>query len=378
MTSAKELPLKEHFWPEGEEVLYPAEPGNLNEVISRLLATPVELPQAFWKSALHLYRNGHRIPFGEAWVPERVLLHLALSLKELLKNRDPIPKALAEALENPEDLARRVVGKSHAEGIKRQVFGQGHLEALAEKVRRLRQEPAQAPGPETTTPPKEPPPQAQKSQGQKESPPPPPTPPQEQRPKPSPATAPNDPSKEYPELYRAYKSGLFTSLVQRSIQKLLAEELEKLKRELMGQTALQPTPADRPTPAEVEEAIARLRERVEALEGRPDPLADLEKKLQELQEEMREIAGRLAELEEALGRLQESNPAKDLEAFKSGIRRVVRDLAQAVGELQALAFGPSGRPPLLPEEAVSMLERMTQDKQTNPSLLRRWLVKEQK
>lgn len=179
-----------------------------------------------------------------------------------------------------------------------------------------------------------------------------------------------DPAEAYPELYRAYKSGLFASLVQRSVQGLLAKELERLK----GELAVPPPPP--PLPQGMEEVLAQLRERVEALERRG--AAHLETKLQELAEAVQEINGRLAELEEALARLQEARAEGDLEAFKAGIRRIVRELAQAVGELQALAFGPSGRPPLLPEEAVAMLEGMAQEAKTEPSLLRRWLVKEQK
>lgn len=356
--TASELPPEKRLWPEENEVLYPLEAETLNWIASSILGKPVDLPLEFWEAVVDLYQKGHKMPFGKEWIPERVAKHIVLSLGEAAPDPE---EAWKNAKNNPQQLIGSVVGKSHAQRLKAQAFGREY-DNLVKETQRLAKAAASPPNPPDQKP------QASIQGASKQTSPAPPQPPQPpsktEGPKPGEATS--SPPTHYPELQRAYKSGVFATLVQKVVGKTL-EDLEKRLQHL------EKAPA-------AEESLQR---RVQALE---EKLNLAEKELAEIKKGLAETKENLARTKEELEKLLEealqtkeyaqqptSPPHEDLEAFKAGIRRVIRVLASSVAELQALAFGPSGRPPLLPEEAINLLEDTAKEKKADLQNFQRWL-----
>lgn len=357
--TASELPPEKRLWPEENEVLYPLEAETLNWIASSILGKPINLPLEFWEAVVDLYQKGHKMPFGKEWVPERVAKHLVLSLGEAVPDPE---EAWENAKDNPQKLIGTIVGRSHAQRLKAQAFGRAY-ESLVSETQKLAKAAASPP-----RPPEQKPEAPKQETGKQTSP---AVPQASQLPSkaegPKPGETPPSPQAHYPELQRAYKSGIFATLVQKVVGKAL-EDLEKRLQSLERA----PTAKD-------------LEHRVQTLEAK---LGLAEKELAAIKEELAKTRDNLAEAKEALEKLEEAlraeeeaqQPAspthEDLEAFKAGIRRVVRVLASSVAELQALAFGPSGRPPLLPEEAIDLLEDTAKEKKADLHTLRRWLSHE--
>ena len=71
--------------------------------------------------------------------------------------------------------------------------------------------------------------------------------------------------------------------------------------------------------------------------------------------------------------LREDGEESSLRDAVAGLALLVKTLAQHVAELQALAFGPTQRPPLIPQEGLRMLEDLAQGATPDPALVARWL-----
>lgn len=357
----------DRIWPVDSEPLYPAEPPTLNALLESA-GVPIRLSPEAWHALLEQFRKTF-VPFHPYYVPERVLLHVAHTLKHLGEAGGWTN--LVEGMEeDPKAFVRRVMPASALNPVVQAAYGSRERMGELRKQAKERQKALHGKSREASP---------QKAAQQN------PTPenPSSQTapsPKASSPTAPHSPSQSTPRqsapqqpepvrgatenrstpqggnpdpfllLKEAYRAGLLGRLawhggVAKATQNLLEDALAPLQDRL----------------ATLEERLHRLQE--SGATGGGDALQALEERLRSLEATMAEPTPK-EDLRENLQSLQSS---------VGGLALLLKSLAQHVAELQALAFGPTRRPPLLPEEAIRMLESLAAGHGPQPDLLRRWL-----
>ena len=356
-----QLPPDQRLWPRDEEPLYPFREEVLNGVLAQM-GIPMVLPRSEWETFLNTLRTT-TVPFSERYIPETIILHIGHGLRKYAEAKGGWEEVKAELEEARNSFRKGVTTQMHQAETVAAIYGSREAMTALRKAARERRKALPTPGVKGTPENRSSPPpipkekQETSSQGARRE--------AVEDPTPAPqgkggtATAnppqPGGEDKEgalkarFPELYAAYKEGLLGRLAWHSGIRQATQDL-------------------------VEKALKPIGSTLETLKGKGQG-EDTKALLEELAKEQRQLAERLQALEEALAELANRTPGTQEERLLplvQGLATVVRSLVQHVAELQALAFGPARRPPLIPQEGLRMLEALA-TQFPDPSTAARWL-----